>query len=75
VFGGIDLDDWSLYLRSGVFSVIQKTKICIILFILKFEMFNRDLFLLEYIIGYVASDGREMYLPEYFCIPVGAETR
>jgi hypothetical protein len=38
-------------------------------------MVDRNLFMLEYIIGYVASDGREIYLPENFCIPVGAPTR
>ena len=75
VFGGFYLDDWSLYLRRGVFSVIQKTNIRILLINLRCEMVDRDLFMLEYIIGYVASDGREIYLPEYFCIPVGAETR
>jgi len=31
--------------------------------------------MLEYIIGYVASDAREIYLIENFCIPVGAQNR
>ena len=60
VFGGSDLDIWSLYLRCGLFPAIQKTNIYILLVNLMFKMVDRDLFMLEYIIGYIASDGKRL---------------